>query len=400
MAGNNSGAEHDGDATPRRISMLGTLPPLLGISPYCAALASALAGRIAVEFISFRRHYPRWLYPGRVLEDPSARAPEHPRLEIHRKLNWYNPVGWLRQGLRIRGDVLHVQWWALPLAPVTYVLLRAARSRGIPTVMTVHNVESHERGAMFRWTAGRLFALVDRFIVHSAANARELERIYRISGIRVDVVPHGILHTADATEQALAKVRRHLALQPGSRPLLMFGAIRPYKGIDTALRAMPAIIARHPDAMLLIVGALRMDFGPCQDLIDQLGLRHHVRPVFGYVPEEDVASYFELCELVLLPYRHFSSQSGVGMLALSMKRPLIVSDVGALPEMAGDPCCVLPPGDPAALAETVNRVLADDSLLMDLRKAAEQRAAEHDWGSIADRTLAVYRACLQEARLG
>ena len=116
--------------------------------------------------------YPRLLYPGSRLEDPTSRPPEHPNLTVERSLTWYNPFGWLAAGLRARGPVLHVQWWSLPLAPVFITLLAIGRVRGLSTVCTVHNVEPHERSRLFRAAGRILYELADRAAKHGAAGRK------------------------------------------------------------------------------------------------------------------------------------------------------------------------------------------------------------------------------------
>ena len=373
-----------------RVSMLGTLPPLLGISPYCAALAMALAENTKVEFVSFQKHYPKWLYPGNALEDLTTEAPFHANLEIRRRLNWFNPIGWVLEAMRVSGQILHVQWWSLPLGPIMLTVMWIARARGIPQVLTVHNIQPHEKSALYRWVTRALFSQTDRFIVHSMRNASELHELYHVPKEKIRVVPHGVLHSASSSPEAMEVIRSRLQLSPESSIILLFGGIRPYKGVETALEALNLITERNPNVVLLIVGALRMDFRRCQEIIDQRNLHQHVRTVFNYVPESEISNYFCLSDLVILPYERFSSQSGVGLLALSIPRPLIVSDIGALPELVDDPLCVVPPGDPNALADSTIEILTNSLLRERLIDVARVKASEHSWEAIAQKTLSIY----------
>ena len=79
-----------------RVAMLGTLPPLRGLSSYCLELALSMAALTEVEFISFKKLYPEVIYPGGGLkEDHSFPPTSHPRLKTRRRLTWYNPLTWL-----------------------------------------------------------------------------------------------------------------------------------------------------------------------------------------------------------------------------------------------------------------------------------------------------------------
>ncbi len=70
--------------------------------------------------------------------------------------------------------------------------------------------------------------------------------------------------------------------------------------------------------------------------------------VLGYVPADQVGALFSASDLVVLPYRYFDSQSGVGAAAIAFNIPMIVTDTGGLPDLVTDPVCVVPCGDPAA----------------------------------------------------
>ncbi len=118
-----------------KVAMLGTLPPLRGLSSYCFALSLALADRVRVEFISFNKLYPGFLYPGGSLdEDHSFPAAEHERLKVKRRLTWYNPFTWFREAMFTGGDLLHAQWWSLPLAIIYGCICAIFKLRGKPVV--------------------------------------------------------------------------------------------------------------------------------------------------------------------------------------------------------------------------------------------------------------------------
>src|SRR3972149_6826985 len=132
-----------------RVTLLGTLPPLKGISPYCAHLLEALASSndLDADFLGFRHLYPRRLYPGGQEREWGAPDYSLPGVPIRNVLDWYNRAGWARAALSLGSEVLHAQWWSYPLAPVFVVVLALARRRGVRVVLTLHNVEPHESGA-------------------------------------------------------------------------------------------------------------------------------------------------------------------------------------------------------------------------------------------------------------
>ena len=89
--------------------------------------------------------YPAFLYPGgKAAVDPTKAKLEAPSLTVEHRLAYYNPFGWVWAGLTTDADVLHVQWWSLPLWPVYFTIMLLMRLRGKRVVITVHNVLPHD----------------------------------------------------------------------------------------------------------------------------------------------------------------------------------------------------------------------------------------------------------------
>ena len=167
--------------------------------------------------------------------------------------------------------------------------------------------------------------------------------------------------------------------------VLCFGLIRPYKGIDVLLDAWRAAA---PDAELWIVGMPRMDLAPLLAATPP-----SVRWVPRFVADDELAAYFRRADLVVLPYREID-QSGVLFTALAFGAPLVLSDVGGFPEVAAAGAATLvAPGDPAALAQELTRLLGDRAARQRLAAGARAAAAgAYSWDAIAARHLALYGA--------
>lgn len=382
--------------SPARVTILGCLPPLLGISAYCKALSLALSEQTQVEFISFRNMYPGFLYPGDKMEDDTVSPPVHSNLYIRRKLNWYNPLSWIMEGVRMTGEVLHVQWWSIPLLPIFFTIMVIARIRKIPVIITVHNVRPHEGSKLFYWASKLLFRYADAFIVHSEPNVEQLQQLYGISKNNIMMIPHGVLSASESESLPKNKAKRNLGLSDEHSVLLMFGAVREYKGFDVALQALEKVLHKHQDVVLLIAGVLWMDFTPYEEIIDQKNLGKHVRTVFKYVPDDEVALYFRSADIVLLPYHHFSSQSGVGLLALPYGLPMLVSDVGGLTNLVIDPDSVINVGDQDSLAGRIIEILDDPLLAERLGTESIRLAKRYDWTSIAQKTIYAYQKMIKD----
>ena len=376
-----------------QVAMLGSFPPLRGISSYCLELASAVAeAGCTVDFISFCAMYPRALYPGGDLADDST-FPDtiHRRLTVRRTLAWYNPLGWFAEGLINNADLLHAQWWSVPLAPIYFSLCQLFRLRKKPVVLTVHNVLPHEHSPLFFQLSRLLFTSADHFVVHSLRNRDQMVRYYGISPSAISLIPHGTLDFQVNSQADRIAIRASFGFSPQHRVVLLFGAIRPYKGIETAIRAFAHTAARVPSARLLIAGKPWQAWEPYADLIRHLSIQDRVLSVPAYIPAAEVHRYFAAADLVILPYRHFDSQSGVGGSAIAFRKPLIVSRVGGLLDLVLDDRAIVPPSDVEALSAAMNECLENDRRLLKLAKDADSVAKSLSWDAIARQTIDVYR---------
>jgi glycosyltransferase involved in cell wall biosynthesis len=374
-----------------KIAMLGTFPPLRGLSSYCLAISHALANLVQVEFISFQSLYPSFLYPGGGLaEDHSFPAAIHHNLTIKRRLTWYNPVTWLREAIFTNADVLHAQWWSLPLAAVYMCICYIFKLRGKPVIFTVHNVLSHERSRTYAAVSRLLFKLGDHFIVHSERNRQQMMACFKIPPERTSLIAHGSLdfHVRNQTDHH--KIRSELDIDANMKVILLFGAIRPYKGLDTALTAFAEVRRDISEALLLIAGKLWQKWEPHRQLIEELEIADAVRTHLDYVPSGEVYKYFEVADLVILPYDQFDSQSGVGSTAVSFHKPMIVTAVGGLPDLIKDNQWVVPPKNPAALARAIIRCLKNPVQLAAMAADTKAVAESLSWPPIAKKTCAIY----------
>ena len=375
--------------------MLGSFPPLRGLSSYCLELSSSLADITRIEFISFKTMYPNFLYPGGDLKDDLT-FPDvsHDGLRVRRNLTWYNPLSWIQEGLFPKGDVLHAQWWSLPLAPIYFCICLIFKLRGKPIVFTVHNVHSHDPSTLFRQVSRLLFRLADQFIVHTEQNRIQLTTFYGIAPARISLIPHGSLDFHVRRFVDPESIRQSMGLGPQHKVVLLFGAIRRYKGVDTALKAFAQVVSRMPECRLMIAGKLWEKWEPYQRLIDDLGVTEQILSFLDYIPSGEVYRYFCAADLVILPYHHFDSQSGVGSTAISFRKPMIVSDVGGLPELVRDRRFVVPPRDPEALANAIITCFQNPDLLSTMAKDADTVAQKLSWPAIARKTCDVYQRVL------
>ncbi len=368
-------------------SLFGTLPPLRGISTYFVALAKALARKAPVEIVAFDQVAPGILYPG-----ASARVGWTEDVQINarvRRTNPFNPLFWYRTIRDTASRILHFQWWNPFLSPAIVAMTILGRIRGHTIVLTLHNLRANEFGAWDSILLRVALGLAHAVIVHHEEGLKDVGPRHTLTRfIRPGTLGNPKLRRDDA--------RARLRIGDGIKVVLFFGNIRPYKGLDVLLSALGRLDNRD-DVNLIVAGD---SWGrweePYGTLVKSLGPK--VRMFVGYHPPDFVDRLFSAADIVVLPYRRFSAQSAVGLMALRYGCPMLVTSVGGLPDLVQDQRAICPPGDVRRLVRNLKRVLDDPTLLAKLREDSRTRAAVFDWGQAADAYLQVYRELVPSAR--
>jgi glycosyltransferase involved in cell wall biosynthesis len=283
----------------------------------------------------------------------------------------------LRLRRQIDADVVHYQWLTMPALDAR--LLPARR----PRLMTAHYVLPPRPTRRQLSGARRLFGSMDAVVAHSEHGAARLREEAGGDPARVRVIPHGAF---DYLTRLPEEKPLPAELEGAGGPvILFFGLLRPYKGLDTLLRAFREL----EGAELWIVGNPRMDLGPLRLLAAEAPGR--VRFVTRFVEDAEVPAIFRRADLVVLPYRD-AEQSGVLYTALAFGKPLVLSAVGGFPEVAATGAArLVPPDDPDALAAALSELIADPRARERLATAAREAAAgPYSWDVIARQTLTLY----------
>ena len=340
-----------------KIVIVGTAYPLRGgIAHYNALLYRELSRRHEVQMITFKRQYPKLLFPGKTQQEAGGEMLTVPSEAL---VDSINPFNWLAVGRTLRKrspDLILFKYWLPFFGPCFGTIARRVRRGGARVVYICDNIVPHERRPGDRAFTRYAFAAADGFIVQSATVEKDLNAF--LPGARYRNVPHpvyNIFGEAHPKEEA----RRTLGLT-AARVLLFFGYVRAYKGLDLLLEALAKARTRT-NVALIVVGEFYDDEQKYRDMIRQLGLEPHVTVVADYVPNEKVGLYFSAADAVVLPYRS-ATQSGIAQIAYNFDRPVIATDVGGLAEVVRDGLTgyVVPPGDPAALADAIVRFYAGE----------------------------------------
>ncbi len=365
-----------------RIVLLGPYPPYRGgIAHFAVSVRRELASRgHDVWQFTFSRQYPKLLFPGKT-EFESSPTPDV--LPATRVLDSINPLSWRNAGQRIRNvnaDAVLYSYWHPFFAPA-YGTVRRVSGQKRRHVALVHNVYPHERKPLDAALSRYFLGGCDGALTMSKSVERDVRQL--VPGLDVRRVAHP---TYDLFGEAPPKseARKKLGLDAQAPVGLFFGFVRPYKGLETLIRALPEVLRAVPDFTLIVAGEFYEPRDRYDRLIEELGVRKHVRVVDSYIPAEEVGSYFAASDLVIQPYTS-ATQSGVAQIAWQYGRPLIVTDVGGLAEVVPHEAAglVVPPGDADALAAAVIRFFGE-GLAERLTQGAHRQRQKYSWDPLID----------------
>lgn len=358
------------------ITMISTLPPIeKGMSKYSIGLVKELSKVCKVDFLGFNKIYPKFLYPGKIYSNKEWDY-KHSNLKVRNVLNWYNPFGWIIEALRINTEVVHVQHWTFFLSPIYLTILGISKLRGKTNVLTIHNVELHEGGNIKNFLYKSVFRLGDEFIVHTEKNKKQLSNY--VSG-KIHVMPHGLIEP-QLSSLTKSQARSKLQINSKTKVLLCFGNIREYKGLDDALVALASI--EDSNIKLMIAGECWENWNKYQSIIDKHGLSSKVFKYTKFIPDEDLEIYFKSSDLILLPYKHFDAQSGVGSLVLPFEKPMIITNTGGLPDLVLNKDMIVEPNSPEELKSAIIKVLRNEQLMNSLIEDSKKLKSNLGWKNI------------------
>lgn len=294
---------------------------------------------------------------------------------------------------RLEPDVIHDPTDLFP--QVKFFSKRYRLDQRYPFVVTYHEVNERRLAPSrpFETVESILDAAIPdlrvaRCIVHTKKQAAILSRLD--PDVPVSVVPHG------ANDLFTAYEYKEMPLERNS--ILFFGNVIPEKGIDTLIEAIPLVRRRIPDVTVIVAGDGRLPTRSkriVKRYAENVELHNH------FVPNDRVGEFFSRAAVVALPYRDREGgekgHSGVLSTAHSFGKPVVATDVGDFPTLVEDTGCglVVPPEDPAALADALVALLEDDARQREMGEKSAERATALSWDAIASKHLDIYEQVLE-----
>jgi D-inositol-3-phosphate glycosyltransferase len=282
-----------------------------------------------VEIITFTLQYPSIFFPGKSQFDDRPKPP----FQIKRMLNSINPFSWWRVGRYLKKsqpDLIVVKYWIPFMAPAFGTVLRIAKKNGKTKVVSLlDNIIPHEKRLFDFQLSSYFVKAVDGFITLSKSVLEDLGQFDKSKPRKFS--PHPVYdHFGSVASKTDA--RHKLGLKQDGKYLLFFGFIRDYKGLDLLLKAMSDTRIREAGIRLIVAGEYYSNQEEYDQLINKLEIRDSLDLFTKFIPDNEIAHYFNAADCVVQPYKT-ATQSGVTQIAYHFEKPMIVTNVGGLPEI-------------------------------------------------------------------
>jgi len=282
------------------------------------------------------------------------------------------------------------------------LILDFLKALEVPSVVTLHTVLK-EPDQKQHFIIQQLDRYCERMIVMTHRGKEFLETIYEIAPEKIDVIPHGVLDVP-FIDSNFFKDRFQVE---GKTVLLSFGLISPNKGLQYVIQALPSILQKNPHVVYMIVGETHPHHlgkhGETyrEELIDiarQCGVTDHVIFHNNFVTTGQLKEFIGAADIYITPYCNEAQIcSGTLAYAFGAGKALISTPYWHAQELLEQERGILVPfQDPAAIAQAINRFLADPALMTTMRKKAWEAGREMIWPVVAQR----YEESFKKARLG
>lgn len=286
----------------------------------------------------------------------------------------------------LESDIIHVQC----VGPNGLYALAAARTTGLPLVVTTQGERTMDAGRLYQtsaaanWTLRRLLRRADYV---TACSRQTLDDAKQFAGFALDAKSRPVYNGIDLAEFDGIPPYVH------PRPYLLgIGRVVPQKGFDLLIDAYARLHARLPDAPDLIIAGDGPERAGLEAQADALGLGGRVHLV-GRADRPLATALFRGCTVFALPSRQ-EPQGIVSLEAMACAKPVVAARVGGVPEVVldGETGLLFPGGDAGALADALHVLLSDPARAAALGRNGRARAEAHfTWGRIADQYFEIYR---------
>ncbi|HET8612315.1 MAG TPA: glycosyltransferase family 4 protein [Sphingomonas sp.] len=275
-------------------------------------------------------------------------------------------------------------------------LLRLLDRADAPVVATLHTVLENPTPEQ-RAVIEALVRRASKLVVMAEKGREILRAVHDVPEDRIAVVPHG---APDRPLRDGEEEKARFGLQ-GHRVLLTFGLLSPNKGIETMIRALPAIVARHPDVLYVVLGATHPHLvaqegeayrDGLKALAAALGVADHVRFENGFVEQSLLLDWLAAADIYVTPYLNEAQiTSGTLSYAVALGKPVVSTPYWHAAELlAGGTGVLVPFGESGEFAGAITTLLEQPQALDAMRRKAWRAGRAMIWPEIARAYVAIF----------
>lgn len=294
-----------------------------------------------------------------------------------------------------RPDIIHIQWLKVPRFDYYIICLIKLFLPKCKIIFTAHNILPHDSGKKHFKTFQSIYSKIDHIIIHTFSSQNELINEFKISQLKLTVIPHGLLsmeYDNNEVQSFIEKYKKEFALKD-KLVFLMIGGISTYKGVDILLDAWndeEKGLKSKKDCLLIIAGKGDIDY--------QKPIADNCIIINKFLTNEEFIALIEIGDIIVFPYRKIS-QSGVLLTVLSKHKPICVTPVGGLTEPfeIGEIGWISKSTECKDLIQILNEIYTSKNKIDEIKNNKElwkKIDTYYDWKKISKQTYNLYKNLL------
>lgn len=276
--------------------------------------------------------------------------------------------------------------------PHSFIAARSAKKNKLPFIMGAQGTYgvlplTKNARPFLKWSYGQA-----KEIIVPSQFTKEMITKYSGENYNISIIHNGVNFARFENQPDIADLKEKYK---GKKILLTVGGLIPRKGQDLVIKALPKIVARHPDVKYLLAGAGRM-LENWKQLAQELKLESHIE-FLGRVEAEEVNKWFYLCDIyVHTPIMANLSFEGFGIVYIEAGacfKPIVASDAGGIRDaiIDGKTGLIARDRDVDDIADKIIQLLDNRELRWQMGEAGREYAKEHDWKIITEKFIEKYR---------
>ena len=363
-----------------KIALIGPFPPYRGgISMFNFSLAKELQKHHEIYKISFSLQYPKIFFPGK---SQKSSFKDNDSIEI---INSINPFSWSKVASYINmisPELVIFQYWMPFFAPAfTSIAKKIKKGANSKIIVNCNNIVPHEPRKIDTILTRNFFKHCDSFIVMSDTVEKDLLNIN--SQLIYKKTPHPIY---DVFGKSLSKDKARQVLKIGDEKVILnFGLVRDYKGLDILIKSAKILKKQLDKFKIMVVGECYENEYKYIQMAKDNNVEDVIDFNFEFVPNENVKHFFCASDLVVLPYKR-ATQSGIIPIAYHFNKPVVVSNVGGLPENVKDTKTgIICEPNPESIANGILNYF--DSYLFNYKENIKEYKKQYTWKTFTEKIM-------------